>query len=301
MEKNSKVIINELKKIKEISNYDKEKKYFLILSKDINQIARKFNCPSREVEIIALSEGMIPLRYKRNLGSISISEQIKLLCSRVAVIGSGGLGGNILELLVRLGVGELIVIDGDKFNESNLNRQILCTEENIGKSKVDEAVKRIKKINSGIKIKGYALFINSKNIQEIIQGADLAVDALDNIPSRFILEKACREIKIPLVHGAVDGFNGQVGTIFPQDKGLELIYGSSKEFNKQKGISGLSVPTITPALIASLQVEEVVKILLQRGKLLRNKLLYINLEEHDIEILKLDEWRIINTICKKNR
>jgi molybdopterin/thiamine biosynthesis adenylyltransferase len=212
-----------------------------------------------------------------------------LLRSKVAVIGCGGLGGNILELLARLGVGEIIVIDGDKFNESNLNRQILCTEENLKKSKVKEAAARVRKINSSVKVKTHTLFINSKNIQEIIQGADLAIDALDNISTRFVLEKACQELEIPLVHGAVDGFNGQVSTIFPQDQGLELIYGSLKKLNRQKRISRLSVPAVTPALIASFQVQEVIKILLQKGKPLRNELLFIDLEDHDIEILKLDK------------
>jgi len=289
MKINSKVIIDELNRIKEKITADKKQEYLLLTIKEIKQIAKKFRYPSKEIEIIALNEGMLPSRYQKNYSSISLSEQIKLLRSKVAVIGCGGLGGNILELLARLGVGELIVTDGDKFNESNLNRQILCTEENLKKSKVKEAAVRVRKINSSVKVKTHTLFINSKNIQEIIQGADLAIDALDNISARFVLEKACQELKIPLVHGAVDGFNGQVSTIFPQDQGLELIYGSSKKLNRQKRISRSSVPAVTPALIASIQVQEVIKILLQKGKPLRNELLFIDLEDHNIEILKLDK------------
>jgi len=289
MKINSKVIIDELNRIKEKITVDKKQEYLLLSIKEIKQIAKKFHYPSKEIEILALDEGILPSRYQKNYSSISLSEQIKLLRSKVAVIGCGGLGGNILELLARLGVGEIIVIDGDKFNESNLNRQILCTEENLKKSKVKEAAVRVRKINSSVKVKTHTLFINSKNIQEIIQGADLAIDALDNISTRFVLEKACQELEIPLVHGAVDGFNGQVSTIFPQDQGLELIYGSLKKLNKQKRISRLSVPAVTPALIASFQVQEVIKILLQKGKPLRNELLFIDLEDHDIEILKLDK------------
>jgi molybdopterin/thiamine biosynthesis adenylyltransferase len=289
MKINSKVIIDELNRIKEKITVDKKQEYLLLSIKEIKQIAKKYHYPSKEIEILALDEGILPSRYQKNYSSISLSEQIKLLRSKVAVIGCGGLGGNILELLARLGVGEIIVIDGDKFNESNLNRQILCTEENLKKSKVKEAAIRVKKINSSVKVKTHALFINSKNIQEIIQGADLAIDALDNISTRFVLEKACQELEIPLVHGAVDGFNGQVSTIFPQDQGLELIYGSLKKLNRQKRISRLSVPAVTPALIASFQVQEVIKILLQKGKPLRNELLFIDLEDHDIEILKLDK------------
>jgi len=289
MKINSKVIIDELNRIKEKITVDKKQEYLLLSIKEIKQIAKKFHYPSKEIEILALDEGILPSRYQKNYSSISLSEQIKLLRSKVAVIGCGGLGGNILELLARLGVGEIIVIDGDKFNESNLNRQILCTEENLKKSKVKEAAVRVRKINSSVKVKTHTLFINSKNIQEIIQGADLAIDALDNISTRFVLEKACQELEIPLVHGAVDGFNGQVSTIFPQDQGLELIYGSLKKLNRQKRISRLSVPAVTPALIASFQVQEVIKILLQKGKPLRNELLFIDLEDHDIEILKLDK------------
>ncbi|MEA2022056.1 MAG: HesA/MoeB/ThiF family protein, partial [Candidatus Caldatribacteriota bacterium] len=287
MKINSKVIIDELNGIKKKITADKEQEYLLLTIKKIKQIAKKYHYPSKEIEIIALNEGMLPTRYQKNYSSISLSEQIKLLRSKVAVIGCGGLGGNILELLARLGVGEIIVTDGDKFDESNLNRQILCTEENLKKSKAKEAAVRVRKINSSVKVKTHTLFINSKNIQEIIQGADLAIDALDNISTRFVLEKACQELEIPLIHGAVDGFNGQVSTIFPQDQGLELIYGSSKKLNRQKRISRLSVPAVTPALIASFQVQEVIKILLQKGKPLRNKLLFINLEDYDIEILKL--------------
>jgi len=289
MKINSKVIIDELNRIKEKITVDKKQEYLLLSIKEIKQIAKKFHYPSKEIEILALDEGILPSRYQKNYNSISLSEQIKLLRSKVAVIGCGGLGGNILELLARLGVGEIIVIDGDKFNESNLNRQILCTEENLKKSKVKEAAVRVRKINSSVKVKTHTLFINSKNIQEIIQGADLAIDALDNISTRFVLEKACQELEIPLVHGAVDGFNGQVSTIFPQDQGLELIYGSLKKLNRQKRISRLSVPAVTPALIASFQVQEVINILLQKGKPLRNELLFIDLEDHDIEILKLDK------------
>jgi len=289
MKINSKVVIDELNRIKEKITVDKKQEYLLLSIKEIKQIAKKFHYPSKEIEILALDEGILPSRYQKNYSSISLSEQIKLLRSKVAVIGCGGLGGNILELLARLGVGEIIVIDGDKFNESNLNRQILCTEENLKKSKVKEAAVRVRKINSSVKVKTHTLFINSKNIQEIIQGADLAIDALDNISTRFVLEKACQELEIPLVHGAVDGFNGQVSTIFPQDQGLELIYGSLKKLNRQKRISRLSVPAVTPALIASFQVQEVIKILLQKGKPLRNELLFIDLEDHDIEILKLDK------------
>ena len=93
------------------------------------------------------------MRYQKNIDPINFSEQIKLLESKIAIIGCGGLGGNVIELLIHIGIGELILVDGDKFIESNLNRQIFCIEGNIEKNKVDVAAERVKSINSGLKVK----------------------------------------------------------------------------------------------------------------------------------------------------
>jgi len=279
-------IIDELNRIKEISA--KRKNGISTISINHAQdIAKKHSLSTIEVEIAALQQNIMPARYERNYDTISFSEQIHLLRSTVAVVGCGGLGGNIIEMLARLGIGNLVVIDGDIFNESNLNRQLLCTENNIGKGKAESAAARIKHINSSISTKTYSQFIDLKNISTIIRGVDLAVDALDNIPSRFILEKSCKSLKIPLIHGAINNFNGQVSTIFPGDNGLETIYGPPEKYDKQNKKSVVSVPSFNPALVASLQVAEVVKVLLNRGKPLRNKVLLINLEELDINILEI--------------
>ncbi|MBA7559705.1 Sulfur carrier protein ThiS adenylyltransferase [subsurface metagenome] len=207
--------------------------------------------------------------------------------SEVVIIGAGGLGGTVLEFLARMGIGKLIIADKDLIVDSNLNRQILSTENNLGQSKTEFAVKRVKEINSSIEIVGHPVFINSDNVKKIIEGAEVVVDALDNLPSRFVLQKSCRDLKIPLIHGAIAGFNGQLTTIFPEDKGLELIYGSDKDLPEHGSEAELGAPTVTPALIASLEAQEVVKILLKRGKLFRNRLLYLDIEEGTMEILNL--------------
>ena len=186
-----------------------------------------------------------------------------------------------------MGIGKLIIADKDIMVDSNLNRQILSSEKNLGQSKAEAAVKRAKEINSSIEIVGHSVFINPDNVKKIIEGAEVAIDALDNLPSRFVLQKACRDLKIPLVHGAIAGFNGQLTTIFPEDKGLELIYGSDKNLPEHGSEVELGAPTVTPALIASLEAQEVIKILLKRGKLFRNKLLYLDIEEGTIEVLNL--------------
>jgi len=223
------IILKELEKTKKEAINSSGKKYYNISLKKIKEIAGKFQTKSREVEILALQNNIIPKRYQRNLGVVSPSEQVKLLQSKVAIIGTGGLGGTVLELLSRMGIGKLIIADKDIIGDSNLNRQILSTETNSGQSKTEVAVKRVKEINSSIEITGHSVFIDSDNVKKIIKGAGVVVDALDNLPSRFVLQRACQDLKIPLVHGAIAGFNGQLTTIFPEDKGLELIYGSDKD------------------------------------------------------------------------
>jgi len=280
-------ILKELEKIKEEAINSSGKKYYSISLKQVKEIAGKFQTKSREIEISALQNNIIPERYQRNLGVISPSEQAKLLQSKVVVIGAGGLGGTVLELLTRMGIGKLIIADKDIIVDSNLNRQILSTETNLEQNKTEVAVKRVKEINSSVEIIGHSVFINSDNVEKIIEGAEVVVDALDNLPSRFVLQKACRVLKIPLVHGAIAGFNGQLTTVFPEDKGLELIYGFNKNLPEHGSEVTLGAPTVTPAIIASLEAQEVIKILLKRGKLFRNRLLYLDIEEGTIEILNL--------------
>ena len=280
-------IIKELKKTRREAINSSGEKYYSVSSNQIKEIANKFQLANREIEILSLKTDIIPERYQRNLGVISPSEQTKLLQSKVVIIGAGGLGGTVLELLTRMGIGELIIADKDLIVDSNLNRQILSNETTLGQNKAEVAVRRVKEINSSIEITGHSVFIDSDNVKKIIKGAEVVVDALDNLPTRFILQKACRDLNIPLVHGAIAGFNGQLTTIFPQDKGLELIYGSDRDLPEHGSEVTLGAPTVTPALIASLEAQEVIKILLKRGKLFRNKLLYLDIEEGTVEILNL--------------
>jgi len=285
--KKEKIILNELIKIKKVGITPNGKKYDKVLLGQVKEIARKFQAKPREVEILALNNNIIPERYHRNLGVVSPYEQVKLLQSKIAIIGLGGLGGTVLELLARMGIGELIIVDKDVTGDSNLNRQILSTETNLGQRKTEVAAKRVKEINSSIEITGHFISIDQNNVKKIIQGAEVVVDALDNLTSRFILQGACQDLGIPLVHGAVAGFNGQLTTIFPEDKGLELIYGPEKGLPPYGSEVELGAPTVIPALIASLEAQEVIKMLLKRGKLFRNRLLYLDIEDGTIEILNL--------------
>jgi molybdopterin/thiamine biosynthesis adenylyltransferase len=169
--------------------------------------------------------GILPYRYFRNRDSISIEEQLKLAESQVSVIGAGGLGGEVILLLARIGIGSLIVVDSDAFDETNLNRQALCPALSLGRSKAGEAAAMVHTINSGIEITPYQVRIDFTNAGKILAGSDVVVDALDNVPDRLMLESEAKSLGFPSVHGALAGFGGQLMTIFPDDVGLKLLYG----------------------------------------------------------------------------
>lgn len=252
----------------------------------VQELASMFQFPAREVERVALENKILPPRYSRNIGTMGFKGQAKLLKSKVAVVGLGGLGGTVAELLARLGVGQIIVIDADTFEESDLNRQLLATEENTGEEKTLSATKRVAKINSSVEVFPYQVRADEKKFKEILKDVDLIIDALDTFSARLALQKAARHLNVPMVHGAIAGFVGEVTTIFPEDPGLDLIYGLSHKNEKGAEIP-LGTPTATPAIVAALQVQETVKVLLNIGKPLRNRLLFLDCETCSVEVIEL--------------
>jgi molybdopterin/thiamine biosynthesis adenylyltransferase len=228
--------------------------------------------------------GICPYRYLRNRDSIGLDDQLKLASSTAAVIGAGGLGGHVIHLLARMGMGRLVIVDCDNFDESNLNRQLFCTSDSVGKEKAQVAAQWVEAINPVVEVVPYRIRIDESNLPGILAGADVAVDALDNIRDRLTLEKGAKALSIPLVHGALAGFDGQVMTIFPEDAGLATIYGTGEEAgrNTPSAEAVMGVPALMPNMIATFQVMEVVKILLGRGFLLRNVLLHVGLDAAEL-------------------
>jgi molybdopterin/thiamine biosynthesis adenylyltransferase len=218
------------------------------------------------------------------MNTLSAKENMKLKDFKVFVGGCGGLGGFVIEELARLGIGTITAVDGDVFDETNLNRQLLSTMDSLGKSKAETAKKRISEVNPDVELKAIHTLITAENGGELVKGHDLVIDALDNISTRKILERACEREGIPLVHGAIAGWYGQIAVIYPGDRMLEKLYPSDAD----KGIEvELGNPSFTPAAIASIEVAEALKILLGKGKILRNKLLSINLLDHEYEIFHI--------------
>ncbi len=272
--------------------YEKAKKIFDPAGREVEvledfqaaSIADACQCTVHDVYSQALTLGICPYRYLRNREAISLKEQLRLAKSRVAVIGAGGLGGQVILLLARMGIGTLVVVDYDVFDETNLNRQALSSMETLGKPKPEAAAATVSSINPGVKVIPCQVKLDSSNAPEILTGSNVVVDALDNVQDRFLLERTTKKLGIPLVHGALAGFEGQVMTIFPDDPGLKHLYrneGAGGDKSKRPE-SILGVPTLTPALIATLEAMEVLKIILKREKIFRNTMVHVDLETGQI-------------------
>jgi molybdopterin/thiamine biosynthesis adenylyltransferase len=203
------------------------------------------------------------------------------------VVGLGGLGGAVTEVLARIGVGRLVLIDGDRFEESNLNRQLLSTIDRVGLPKADAARQRVAEVNPSVETTAIQQFVTPENAEDFLRGCEVVVDCLDNLPSRFVIEDACRRIGCPLVSAAVAGTSGHVTTIFPEDRGLRLIYGEPRNAPIKGAETALGTLPHAVVFLATLECAEVVKIILKRGRLLRDKLLLADLNDTLIEVMNL--------------
>ncbi len=226
-------------------------------------------------------------RYDRNFNTFSPGDQEKLAAATVVIIGLGGLGGGVCEMLARVGIGKLILVDGDVFEASNLNRQILSEERLMGVPKAEAARDRVRAVNSDVEVIHRIEFLDENTLYETIKGSDVVMDCLDSIDTRFKLQDAAKKAGVPLVSGAIAGVTGQVTTIFPEDKGYALIYGE-KSRKQGKGVETKTGNIAYCALFtAALQSSECVKILLNRGDILRNKLLIAELWTNLFEVMDL--------------
>ena len=239
--------------------------------------AERFGLTLAQVEMAILSLELLPARYQRNRQAISVEQQLTLFQSRVAVIGCGGLGGYVIEELARLGVGTIVAIDPDVFEEHNLNRQLLSSPATLGRAKVEAAAARVAEINPAITLVPIKTAYAPENGNELLHGTQVIVDALDSVQTRLDLAKTCTELDIPMVHGAIGGWYGQVTTQFPGDDTVQKLY---RRWVEGKGVEQkLGNPSFTPALVASIEVSEVCKILLGEGEPLHHRKLSVNLLE----------------------
>ncbi len=209
-------------------------------------------------------------RYDRQMMIADIGEtgQEKLRRSRVAIAGAGGLASPVALYLAAAGAGTIRLIDHDEVVLTNLNRQVLHWEEDIGKKKIDSARTKLTRLNSNVEIEAIAESISEANVSKLMQGCQVIVDATDNLPTRYILNRCAIERSIPFIYGAVHGFEGRVMTILPRQSACLKCISRGPVPSEKFPVIG-----VTPAVIGSLQATEVIKYLLGIGHLLANRLL----------------------------
>jgi molybdopterin-synthase adenylyltransferase len=229
-------------------------------------------------------------RYDRQIMLKEIGEegQERLKRAKVLVAGAGGLGSPICLYLAAAGVGTIRLIDGDTVDLSNLNRQIVHGFGDIGRAKVHSARDKLGDLNPAVHIEALAVTITEDNIESLLETCDLIVDALDNLPTRYLLNQAAIRHQLPFFHGAVSGFEGRVMTVLPgQTACLRCMFRGPVPAEK------FPVIGVTPGIIGLIQATEVIKYLVGAGDLLTNRLL-----RYDGLALRFTEFKVKkNPLC----
>ena len=209
-------------------------------------------------------------RYDRQLIIDGFGEegQEKLKEASVFIAGAGGLGSPAAIYLAAAGVGCLRIVDRDKVDLTNLNRQILHWDKDIGRVKVESAADKLRMLNQDVRIESIEATISDENAFGLVEDCDLIVDALDNFPTRYLLNKVALEKKIPFIHGGVYGFEGRAMTVVPGKSAcFRCLY--------KKGAPEFKFPVVgvTPAIIGCIQATEAIKYIVGMGELLTDRLL----------------------------
>jgi molybdopterin-synthase adenylyltransferase len=214
----------------------------------------------------------------RQKGILNKKEQLQLKNSTITVIGCGGIGGAVIEMLARMGVSHLKIVDKDVFDFSNINRQLMSSMDRIGQAKTEVTGEIIKSINPFVEVEIFNTELNQENVEDILKGSTVVVDALDNLKARIITSRATMKLKIPFVHGAIHGTMGQISIFTSETPSYEEIFrlpSNGKELNEEilKDVNKLAkeVPPVigpVPNIVGCLQAFEIVKILTGKGHII---------------------------------
>jgi molybdopterin-synthase adenylyltransferase len=230
-------------------------------------------------------------------------EQLKLKNSKITVIGCGGIGGAAIEMLARMGVSNIKIVDKDKFDVSNINRQLMSSIDNVGREKTEVTKEVICSINSFVNVETFNTELNRDNVRDIIKGSKVIVDALDNLESRIITSRCALELDIPFVHGAIHGTMGQITTFTNATPSYEETFKllsykkelNSKVLNELKKLTRAVPPVIGPIpnIVGCIQSFEVIKILTNRGNVITAPDVLI------FDLMKKNPFSVVNLIEKK--
>jgi len=219
-------------------------------------------------------------RYSRQimLEEIGYQGQLKLKQANVCVVGVGGLGNPIVIRLAAMGVGKIRIVDRDVIELSNLHRQTMFNEDDIGQVKVETAAKKLRKLNQDIVIEELPVSINDYTALDVVDGCDVVIDALDSVNARYSLNKACIEKKIPFVTGAAVGVTGQSFTILPNETACYHCLFPALDEDSMPTCSIEGVHPSILSIIGGIEVSEAVKIITGKQPSLKDKVLHVDLE-----------------------
>jgi bacteriocin biosynthesis cyclodehydratase domain-containing protein len=244
-------------------------------------------------------------RYSRQvmLEEIGFEGMEKLRSAKVCVVGAGGIGNPVITQLVAMGVGKLRIVDRDVIEVTNLHRQHLYTDDDIGRVKVEAAAERLRKLNPGIEIEPVPTSVTKFTAEGIVKGFDIVIDALDSVDARYALNDACIKHNIPLVYAGAIGVTGSVSTILPNNSAcLRCMFPELKE-EEMPACSTEGVHPSVLYLVAGIQVSEAIKIITGQQPTLVNRLLYIDLNELSfdrVQMFRQDECPACGTARKES-
>jgi len=256
-------------------------------------------------EVSDLSEKELD-RYSRQvmLEEIGYQGQLKLKQAKVCVVGVGGLGNPITARLAAMGVGKIRIVDRDVIELSNLHRQTMFNEDDVGQVKVETAAKKLRKLNPGIIIEELPVSINDYTAFDAVDGCDVVIDALDSVNARYSLNKACIEKKIPFVTGAAVGVTGQSFTILPNESACYHCLFPALDEDSMPTCSIEGVHPSILSIIGGIEVSEAVKIITGKEPSLRDKVLHVDLENlifNFTKVSKVEECSVCGSGKKQEK
>lgn len=255
----------------------------------VYEIAHGQNLPLNQVERQLLHSGVCPSRYLRNLRVLGLAGQHALLASTVFIAGCGGLGGRIAEMLVRAGVGTLVLVDDDLFSDNNLNRQVACTESTIGDYKCLALKAYLETLNSATCIIPHCVRITHETIDGMASGASMLVDGLDDLSSRLVLLRAARRLGVPLIHGSVENWCGQTAIISPESSEGDVLEHAISEIlvDGESRTFSFASPCCSVSMVASLQVAAIFHVLCGKPSFFHAGVLQFDMEYMDFIVESL--------------
>ena len=247
-------------------------------------LALEHGLPLREVQALALEQGVVPERYVRNFEALDWARQAKLLRSRALLVGLGGLGGHVLDIVCRMGVGSVVAADGDCFEQSNLNRQLLAQARTLLRPKAEAARERVRAVNPAVELEALAEFVDEVAMQRLAAGAGVVVDALGGLDDRPALARVAAQAGVPLVTAAIAGMSGYVATVLPGARGPADLLGTGAGAE-----DALGSPAPAVAVAASLQAAEALCVLCGDPPALAGKMLVFDLRDMTFETMTLGD------------